>query len=296
MCHWRTTGIISLMATKELTEILQTAGAAGDASIGLSAGGGLVRRDSVPFDAGGGAANSSDTDFFVGVSVSGDARMFNAIPYIKDDTASTPAVGDLVIGQGSDGSAKQFTVASLAVTLEGESFGTAAFVNTGTASNEVPLNSDLGSVLGSAAFEDTGRADNEIPLRSDIAYKTTFSPVFFGTSTAGSMASSTTAGQFRAIGAILSGLVYVKVSASFTSSGMTGNLSMTYPLVNEFDDIMPCTIIKNSVVIPGYGITYDIGSPVEVGVSFRQSDGSNITVSDSDVFDIILSGFGTGAP
>lgn len=146
------------MAAKEITELLQTGGAAGDSSIGLDSGLGLVRRDSVPYDKDAAAVDSSGTDLFVGVSVSGEARTFNAIPYVKGDTAATPDVDDLVVGVGNDGSAKQFTVASLATTLEGESFGTAAFVNHGMAAGEVPLNSDLGS----AATRDVGVGDTDL--------------------------------------------------------------------------------------------------------------------------------------
>ena len=146
------------MAAKEITELLPTGGAAGDSAIGLDSSLGLVRRDSVPYDKGAEAVDSSGTDMFIGVSVSGEARTFNAIPYIKGDAAATPAVDDLVVGVGNDGSAKQFTVVSLATTLEGESFGTGAFTNvgtvatldTGTGAGEVPTNDDLGT----AAFLD----------------------------------------------------------------------------------------------------------------------------------------------
>ena len=46
-----------------------------------------------------------------------------------------------------------------------EDFGTAAFVDTGTASDEVPLNSDLGT----ASTRDTGTLSDQIPLNSDLA-------------------------------------------------------------------------------------------------------------------------------
>lgn len=147
------------MASKELTDLIQAAGAEGDGLVGLSATGALVRRDSVPYDKDAAPVACGATDVFIGVSVSGEARTFNAIPYDGPSAvAATPAVSDLVVGRTAAGDARVFTVASLATTLEGASFGSAAFVNTGTAAGEVPLNSDLGS----AAYLDvatTGEAE-----------------------------------------------------------------------------------------------------------------------------------------
>lgn len=259
------TGIISLMATKELTEILQTAGAAGDASIGLSASGGLVRRDSVPFDADGGAASSSDTDFFVGVSVSGAPRMFNAIPYIKDDTAATPAVGDLVIGQGSDGSAKQFTVASLAVTLEGESFGTAAFANTGSGAAEVPLSGDLGT----GAY-----SDNEENVLA--------APLFYGSSTFGS-ATYDVANQILTRvydGKIANLQGYYEIS-SFTGAG---NLYMSTAIISQYDAFIDVLYDTGT----GYVRAYGYGSAGANYFEFFNNDGTQITCSPT--FKMVING------
>lgn len=261
------------MATKELTEILQTAGAAGDASIGLSASGGLVRRDSVPFDADGSSANSTDTDLFIGVSVSGDARMFNAIPYIKDDTAATPAVGDLVIGQGSDGSAKQFTVASLAVTLEGESFGTGAFTNvgtvatldTGTASGEVPTNGDLGT----GAY-----SDNEEDSLSN--------PLFYGSSTFGTATIDSASGILTRVydGKIANLQGYYEVS-SFTG---VGNLYMSTAIINQFDAFIDVLYDTGA----GYVRAYGYGSAGANYFEFFNNDGTQITCSPS--FNMVING------
>lgn len=48
-----------------------------------------------------------------------------------------------------------------------EDFGTAAFVNTGTASNEVPLNSDLPD-FGTAAEANTGTATGNLPTADQL--------------------------------------------------------------------------------------------------------------------------------
>ncbi|MEK9712768.1 MAG: hypothetical protein VW258_09380 [Thalassolituus sp.] len=155
------------MASKELTDLIQSAGAAGDGFVGLTASGELVRRDTVPFDADATPAASVASDTFVGLTATGDAKLFYAFPYNGPSTsATTPEVTDFVIGRTPGGDARAFTVASLATTLEGTSFGTAAFVNHGTAAGEVPLNSDLGELavkdIASTADAESGTA-GEIP-------------------------------------------------------------------------------------------------------------------------------------
>lgn len=256
------------MATKELTEILQTAGAAGDASIGLDSAGGLVRRDSVPFDADGSAANSSDTDFFIGVSVSGDARMFNAIPYIKDDTAATPVVGDLVIGQGSDGSAKQFTVASLAVTLEGESFGTAAFVNTGSGADEVPLSGDLGT----GAYLD----QSEINYSGDTLTIDFFGATGYGTKTYVTHICILTIFDYM--------YGHVWGSYSLTSYTGTGQLKLTTGGLDiQFGGIIPCTYDAGSGPVLCYARMDNTGF-----FSFFNADGTELVAASS--FELEMNG------
>lgn len=169
------------MASKELTDLIQSAGAVGDGFVGLTASGELVRRDTVPFDADATPAVSVASDTFVGLTATGDAKLFYAFPYNGPSTsATTPAVTDFVIGRTPGGDARAFTVASLATTLEGTSFGTGAFTNvgsvatldTGTRAGEVPTNADLGTAafLESSDFSTVAFNSRFLPHRLSDAF------------------------------------------------------------------------------------------------------------------------------
>lgn len=261
------------MAAKEITELLQNGGAAGDSSIGLDSTAGLVRRDLVPYDKDAAAVDSSGTDLFIGVSVSGEARTFNAIPYIKGDTAATPAVDDLVVGVGNDGSAKQFTVASLATTLEGESFGTGAFtnvgtvatLNTGTGAGEVPTSDDLGT----AAFTDNSESVDS-------------SALFYGSSTFGSATYDSVSEVITQVydGKMTNYQGYYEVS-SFTG---VGDLYLSSALTNQFDAFIDVLYDDGT----GYVRAYGIGGAAQNYFEFFYNDGTQIQCTSS--FNMILNG------
>lgn len=93
------------------------------------------------------------------------------------------------------------------------SLGTAAYVDTGTDSGDVPLNSDLGT----SAYVNTGTGGSEIPTNDDLGAQSTFTPAF---SSSAGVTITVGAGQtYAAYYTVYKDIVFIEVDFNFDDSG-----------------------------------------------------------------------------